>query len=121
MNLLRKKSETTSNNAFISLDKAQLRDAVSFTMKWGKIDDEVITWKILSDSEFVKADDGPLTYSDVVEFGFEEKRYGWPHWFFFKYIFLVINGKLNSVADCCVCHFATSMLIFCFVQVYRTC
>jgi len=30
----------------------------------------------LSDSEFVKADDGPLTYSYVVEFGFEEKRYG---------------------------------------------
>jgi len=75
-------------------------------MKWGKKDDEVITWNILSDSDFVKVDDDPLTYPDVVEFSFEENELDDPTNFFFKYIFPDITGKLISAADCCVCHFA---------------
>ncbi len=96
----KKTDKISSDEAFICLDKAEIRDALSYTMKWGKKDDEVITWNILSDSDFVKVDDDPLTYPDVVEFSFEENELDDPTNFFFKYIFPDITGKLISAADC---------------------
>ncbi|MFO0446406.1 MAG: hypothetical protein ACK51L_01945 [bacterium] len=32
----KKSDEISSDEAFIRLDKAEIRDAVSYTMKWGK-------------------------------------------------------------------------------------
>jgi hypothetical protein len=78
----KKIDEISSDEVFICLDKAIIRDAVSYTMKWGKKDNEVITWNIVSDSDFVKADDDPLSYPDVVEFGFEENDMDDPTDFF---------------------------------------
>jgi len=53
-----------------------------------------------------KSPQKPLTYPDVVEFGFEENELDDPTNFFFKYIFPDITGKLISAADCFICHFA---------------
>ena len=58
----------SDEDAFCSQDKSLLKDAVTYTMKWGPQKEDYIDWHILPDSEYTSANDFPLDLPDAVDF-----------------------------------------------------
>jgi hypothetical protein len=86
-----KKKEPSSDDAFCALEKSVIRQATTFTYKWGRSKLESVTWKIMEDLDFATYDG--LTYPDKVELKFDEEKWNDPTGFFFDYIFPDIIGK----------------------------
>jgi hypothetical protein len=99
------------------MDRESLKDAESYTMKWGSKESDVVVWKILKDVEYVSLDDDPFILPDSVEFhkdmwnGNEYELKDPTVFFFFKYIFPDITGKHHLLADC---YLGSSFSLFIF-------
>jgi hypothetical protein len=100
-----KSAKKQHEEAFCKMDRENLKDAESYTMKWGSKESDVVVWKILKDVEYVSLDDDPIILPDSVEFhkdmwnGNEDELKD-PTDFFFNYIFPDITGKHHLLADC---------------------
>jgi hypothetical protein len=82
----------SDEDAFCSQDKTIIKDAATYTMKWGPHEEAYIDWHILPDSEYTSANEFLLDLPDAVDYyhslgpdniiALQD-----PSAFFFKYVF----------------------------------
>ena len=87
-----------SEDSFCQLDGSSLKDAESYTMRWGNAEDDVVVWKILPDGEYISQDEDTLMMPEKVEFNVDnwqdrESELDDPTYVFFNYIFPDITGE----------------------------
>ncbi len=96
---LEKTVKKLSDEIFWSPYKERLKDAETFSMKWGPNESEIVNWRILKDSDILMKDDFPLDFPDMVHCHValrdeDVSELDDPTNFFFKYVFPDITGKI---------------------------
>jgi hypothetical protein len=72
-------SYADSIKTFANFDRETLREAKVFDMRYGDMEDDVVKWKILSDTEHITKDQDPLKYPNELDIqhdiNFDEEKF----------------------------------------------